>query len=135
LLAGESLGTLLSSQGRQLSPLKRWIGFPSKACGKLYVDAGAGRAILERDGSLLAVGIVGVTGEFQKGDVVSICRQEGDREVELARGLTNYGAAALALIQGLKSQEIAAKLGHRPYEEVIHRNNMVVVQNRPAPGS
>lgn len=130
LLAGENLGTLLTPQGRRLSPLKRWIGFPSKSRGKLLVDDGAGQAIEQRDGSLLAVGVVRVEGEFRKGDVVSICRSNGESEWEVARGLTNYGSADLARIQGLKSQEIAAVLGHRPYEEVVHRNNMVIVGRR-----
>jgi len=132
LLSGENLGTLLTSQGRQLSPLKRWIGFPAKSSGKLLVDEGAGRAIEQRDGSLLAVGIVRVVGEFHKGDVVSICRGADETATEVARGLTNYGSAELERIRGLKSQEIAAVLGHRPYEEVIHRDNMVIVGRSPS---
>lgn len=128
LLAGESLGTLLLPHGPSLSPLKRWIGFPAKARGSLVVDAGAREAILDRGVSLLAVGVKVVRGEFHKGDVVSICLEEEGAVREIARGLSNYDASDLERIRGLKSQEIAAVLGHRPYEEVVHRNNMVLVE-------
>lgn len=137
LTAGESVGTLFLPHAKQLSPLKRWIGFPARSKGKLVVDHGAREAILRQDGSLLAVGIVRIEGDFQKGDVVSISEvtaaaESNDGEnpatVEFARGLTNYSASDLSKIRGLHSREIAGVLGHRPYEEVIHRNNMVVVQ-------
>jgi glutamate 5-kinase len=79
----------------------------------------------------LAVGIVAVEGEFQKGDVVSLCflgEERGTESMrEFARGLTNYSAGELSRIKGSQSQRIAEILGHRPYEEVIHRDNMVLV--------
>lgn len=127
---GDAIGTRFLPHGKPLSPLKRWIGFPAQSRGKVYVDPGAREAILNQEGSLLAVGIVKVDGEFRKGDVISICVSGGaaQPDKEFARGLTNYSSADLEQIRGQKSQKIADVLGHRPYEEVVHRNNMVVVR-------
>ena len=75
--------------------------------------------------SMLAAGIVGTQGEFQKGDVVALCDAEGS---VIARGLTNYSSADVERIKGLKSEKIAHVLGRRPYEEVIHRDNLAIVR-------
>jgi glutamate 5-kinase len=89
----------------------------------LIVDGGARRAI-EQDGrSLLAIGILKVSGHFGKGDVVALC--EADQK-EFARGTTNYGSDDVRRIRGLKTGEIADALGHCPYHEVIHRDNLAV---------
>jgi glutamate 5-kinase len=91
--------------------------------GKMVLDEGAQRAIAEQERSLLAIGVTYVDGHFAKGDVVALYDGNGR---ELARGLTNYNADDLRRIQGLKSDRIAQVLGHRPYEEVVHRDNLVV---------
>ncbi|MFO0870805.1 MAG: glutamate 5-kinase [Pirellulales bacterium] len=130
LLAGESVGTLFVPQARPVSPRKRWIGAPATSRGRILVNVGAQGAIRESHGSLLAVGIVGVEGEFRKGDVVSLLLAAaggGAEGKEFARGLTNYSSADLLRIMGCQSQRIAEILGHRPYEEVIHRDNMVLL--------
>ena len=89
----------------------------------LVLDAGAQRAV-QRDGrSLLPIGVVDVDGDFRKGDVVALSDPDG---VEFARGLTNYDGRDIRRIKGLKTEQIAATLGHCPYDEVIHRDNMVV---------
>ncbi len=124
ILAGEVVGTLLLAQGKTVSPLKRWIGFSAQPRGRIQVDAGASDAIVRQGRSLLAIGIVSVEGTFQKGDVVSIEDPAGQ---EVARGLTNYGSSDLVRIKGLRSQQIAETLGHRPYDEVIHRDNLAVL--------
>jgi glutamate 5-kinase len=66
---------------------------------------------------------VGVQGHFAKGDIVAMCSADGR---EIARGLSNYSADDIRRIQGLRSEQIAAVLGHRPYEEVVHRDNMAL---------
>ncbi len=124
ILAGEPIGTLFIAQGKSISPLKRWIGFSAQPRGRLTLDDGARRAIVEQGRSLLAIGVVAADGEFKKGDVVSLHDIAG---TEVARGLTNYPAAELQRIRGQKSNQIATILGHQPYEEVIHRDNMVIV--------
>lgn len=123
LMAGEELGTLFQARGKSVSPRKRWIGYSVRPRGKLVLDSGARKAIVQEGRSLLAIGIVGVDGEFAKGDVVSLCDESGQ---EIARGLSNYSAADVRKIHGLKSQQIADVLGHRPYEEVVHRDNLLV---------
>jgi glutamate 5-kinase len=123
ILAAEPLGTAFLAQGKSVSPWKRWIGFSVQTRGRLRLDDGAREAIVRRGRSLLAIGIVAVEGEFIKGDAVQICDASGR---EFARGLTNYSAAQVLRILGLRSDQIAEKLGHCPYEEVIHRDNMAV---------
>jgi glutamate 5-kinase len=125
LMAGEPLGTLFLAQGKSITPFKRWLSFSAQVRGRIQVDAGARQAVVEKGRSLLAAGVVGTQGDFQKGDVVALCDAEGK---VIARGLTNYSAADVERIKGLKSEKIAQMLGSRPYEEVIHRDNMAVTQ-------
>jgi glutamate 5-kinase len=124
IFAGETEGTLFLAQGRTVSPKKRWLGFSAKPRGKIYLDDGAQRAICERGTSLLAIGILRAEGRFRKGDVVAICDVQGR---EFARGLTNYPAHEIDRIKGLKSDKISQVLGHQPYEEVVHRDNLALV--------
>lgn len=124
IIAGDAVGTLFVAQKRSLSPLQRWIGFSARPRGKMIVDEGACKAITRHGKSLLAAGIVDTEGEFRKGDVVNVC----DRSHQLvARGLSNYCASDVQRIRGLKSTRIAQVLGCRPYEEVVHRDNLAIV--------
>jgi glutamate 5-kinase len=123
ILAGEPVGTLFVAQGQSVTSRKRWIGFTVKPRGHLALDAGAQEAIQQKGRSLLAIGIVGVEGNFAKGDVVGLRGPDG---AEFARGLTNYGIEDLQRIKGVRTATIASVLGECPYEEVIHRDNMVV---------
>ena len=123
IMAGKVVGTAFLAQGKTVTPWKRWIGFSAQSRGTLLLDGGASRAIREEGRSLLAIGIQSITGEFRKGDVVSVCDPRG---MELGRGLTNYSSADLLRIRGARSQQIEEILGHRPYEEVIHRDNLAL---------
>lgn len=129
IIDGKPVGTLFVAQGSSLSPLQRWIGFSARPRGKVVVDEGACRALVRNGKSLLAAGILDVEGDFRKGDVISIC---DENQEPLARGLSNYGAADIQRIKGLKSNRIAQVLGHRPYEEVVHRDNLAVVRKLTA---
>ena len=121
ILDGQRIGSLFLAQGKSLSPWKRWIGFSAPPRGRLRVDDGAARAVVERGKSLLPIGILAVEGEFDKGDVVSVCSQDGQ---ELARGLTNYCSRHASQIAGVQSRQIADILGVRPYAVVIHCDNL-----------
>lgn len=123
ILAGELEGTLVAAQGQTITSWKRWIGFTAQPRGYLVLDEGARLAIEKKGRSLLAIGIVDCVGEFKKGDVVALRDRGGG---EFARGLSNYAAADVVRIKGLKTGAIAAALGHCPYQEVIHRDNMAV---------
>ncbi len=123
LLAGEALGTVCMPAERKLSARRRWIGHAARAVGKLFVDAGAAKALTENGKSLLASGVTDVSGRFAKGANVAIIGPDGR---QIARGLTNYSAGQIGKIKGLKSGQIAKALGDKPYDEVVHRNNMTL---------
>jgi glutamate 5-kinase len=123
ILAGEPVGTLILAQGSSVAARKRWIGFTVQPRGQLVLDPGARRAVEEQGRSLLPIGVVEVVGSFRKGDVVTLRDADG---AEFARGLTNYRSEDLLRIKGLKTGDIAGVLGHCPYEEVIHRDNLLV---------
>ena len=124
ILGGETVGTLFFAQGPAVASRKRWIGLTAQPCGRLSLDAGAQQAIEQQGRSLLAIGVRRVEGNFQKGDVVSLCREDGQ---EFARGLTNYGSEELRRIAGQPTERIVAILGHCPYDEVVHRDNLVIL--------
>ncbi len=124
LLDGEDLGTYFVPRVQRMSGRKRWIAFSSKARGQVEVDAGAGDALLKRGRSLLASGVVLVTASFGPGDVVDIVC---DNQV-IARGLSNLSSEDIEAVKGCKTSEMKARLGAHMYEEVIHRNNLVLVR-------
>lgn len=124
ILQAEPLGTLFLAQGPAITSKKRWIGFTAQPAGQLQLDAGAVRAIVERRRSLLAIGVLTVIGQFAKGDVVTLADEYG---CELARGLINYHAEEMRKIAGHPSDQIVQLLGHCPYEEVVHRDNLVAL--------
>ncbi|EMI55763.1 glutamate 5-kinase [Rhodopirellula sallentina] len=123
IFAGERVGTLFIPPKRTLRGRRRWIGSAAVVAGSLYLDDGASRAICNQGRSLLAVGIERVEGTFSHGDVVSLIDRN---EQEIARGLVNYRSHEISLIAGRSNAEIESILGHRPYENVIHRNNLVL---------
>lgn len=123
IMAAEQVGTLFVAKGKAVSSRKRWIGFSVQLRGELTMDEGACRAIVQQGRSLLAIGIATSSGDFEIGDVVSILDSQGN---ELARGLSNYSSDEVKRIQGRRSDQIAEILGHCPYQEVIHRDNLLV---------
>ena len=124
ILAGETVGTLFLAKGQTQGARKRWIGLTARPRGHYVVDAGARRALECGANSLLAIGIVEVVGEFEKGDVVGIRDVEGR---EFARGLTNYATAEARLIRGLRTEQARQALGAALYDEVVHRDNLVLI--------
>jgi glutamate 5-kinase len=120
-----SVGTLFLPHGDPLQRRKHWIAHTLKPAGGLTVDAGAHRAIAEQGRSLLPKGILAVRGSFGAGECVSCFDPEGR---EFARGLVTYGSAEVKKIQGLHSKEIEGALGYRMADEVIHRDDLVVLQ-------
>jgi glutamate 5-kinase len=122
ILDGEDVGTLFIPSPKKRSSRSRWIG-AARPAGAIVVDDGATAAIVQKNRSLLAAGIVSVQGEFSPGDVVAIHAGDGR---EIARGLTNYAHAELAKIRGKKTTEVRALLGDAAYDEVVHRDNLVL---------
>jgi glutamate 5-kinase len=123
ILAGEAIGTQFEPQTRTENARKRWIAFGPLPMGKLYIDAGAVKALCESRKSLLAAGITQVEGEFMADDAIQICNLEGK---EIARGLANYSRQEIEKIKGHHSEEIAAILGYAGPETIVHRDNLVL---------
>jgi glutamate 5-kinase len=118
ILAGGEVGTFFKPQG-QMSAVKRWIAYGASTKGQISVNEGAKEAILQ-GASLLPVGVTGVLGHFDAGDVVSLVDQNN---LEFARGDSNYNSGELSLIKGFKIAEIRKKLGiSRPKDVIEHRN-------------
>jgi len=122
ILKGEAIGTQFEPQPRPVNARKHWIANVLIPAGKLYLDAGAVKAIADAGKSLLAAGITEIRGEFLSGDAVQLCDSEGR---EIARGLVNYSSVELRKIQGCHSDKIAEILGYAGAETVLHRDNLV----------
>ncbi|MDR3153061.1 MAG: glutamate 5-kinase [Deltaproteobacteria bacterium] len=129
LMDGEDLGTFFRPSGRPRRARKHWLAFAARPKGRLFVDAGAAKAITEQGKSLLPKGVRGLQGLFAAGDAVNIMSQEG--ESLLGVGLVNYPSPELTRIMGLASHEIEGILGFCHSEEVIHRDNLVIY-DKPA---
>jgi len=123
VVAGEPVGTLFAS-GSRLASRKHWLAFTAHPRGRVLVDAGAVRALVERGRSLLPAGILEVEGSFGIGDPIS-CVDEDDRE--FARGLTAYASADVKRIQGVSTRRITQLLGYSNGDEVIHRDDLVLL--------
>jgi glutamate 5-kinase len=125
LLHGEPLGTYFAPKADRLGARKRWIAFAVPPQGRLTVDAGAVKALTLGGKSLLPSGVVKIEGDFAAGEVVAVCGEADGRE--FARGLVNFDAPELARIRGVKTREIEPRLGYKSFEEVIHRDNLVIL--------
>ncbi|MCM8779236.1 MAG: glutamate 5-kinase [Candidatus Omnitrophica bacterium] len=125
IMNGEEIGTLFLPQEKKLSSRKQWMLFNLSPKGKIYIDRGAKEAILKKGKSLLSAGIVKIEGDFSEADLVSIL--DGETKREIGQGITNYSSEELSKIKGLKTSEIEKVLGYKYYDEVIHRDNLVIL--------
>jgi len=124
LLNKEQIGTKFLPV-KKFTQRERWIAFGMRVKGRIYIDNGAKEAVILKNKSLLPSGIVKVDGKFRTGDMVSICDLQGK---EVARGFVYYSSEEIEKIKGRKSSEIPSILGEdKGYEEVIHRDNMVIL--------
>ncbi len=124
LFSDPGRGTFFVPAKGKLSNRKCWIGFTVKPKGGIKIDDGAVLAIREKGKSLLAGGIIDVFGDFGVGAPVELTDRDDQR---LAVGLVNYSAGDIKKIKGLNTTQIKARLGHKPYDEVIHRDNLTVL--------
>jgi glutamate 5-kinase len=129
ILRGEEVGTLFIPSRSRMQSRKRWLAFASLPRGGIVVDAGARGALVVGGKSLLPSGVRGTQKTFRAGDVVSLVDQAGQ---EFGRGLANYSRDEVEKIKGLKSDEIAGVLGAKTYDEVVHRDNLVILEAAPA---
>ncbi|MBN1384421.1 MAG: glutamate 5-kinase [Elusimicrobia bacterium] len=102
---------------------KKWIAFGARTSGKILIDDGAAKAVIEKGKSLLPAGIVDIEGKFERGEAVSIIHADK----EIAKGLVSYSSEDIKKIKGHKSSDIENILHRKEYEEVIHKDNLVIV--------
>ena len=121
---GTAIGTRVAPAANQLEHRKRWIMGSAGATGHLIVDGGAVTALRDRGRSLLPAGVKDVEGAFERGETIEVRDTEGRR---VAAGITNYGSSEVLRIRGLRSDLIAETLGYAYGDEVIHRDNLVLL--------
>lgn len=124
IAAGESDGTLLLADQAPLAARKQWLAGQLQVKGTLVLDDGASRVLRQQGRSLLAVGVTSIEGTFTRGELVSCVDSQG---AEVSRGLVNYSSEEAQLIKGRATEDIVDILGYRDDEELIHRDNMVVI--------
>lgn len=125
LMSGASIGTFLEAQCLPLKARKQWLADHLQISGRVTVDAGAAQALRNEGKSLLPVGITSVCGEFERGTVIAVLDEDGR---DIARGLINYNAAETRRIAGHSSSEIENLLGYVDEPELIHRDNLIILQ-------
>lgn len=123
--AGESVGTLLLADQAPLAARKQWLVGQLQVRGTLVLDEGASKVLRQQGRSLLAVGVTAVKGSFTRGELVSCIDNQGN---EVCRGLVNYSSEEAQLIQGKSTEQFVDILGYLEDEELIHRDNLVVVR-------
>ena len=126
VIDGEDMGTLLTAQISPLNARKRWIAGHLRAKGTLSLDAGAVSALRDRGVSLLAAGVTRVEGEFLRGDVVRCVSAQGSL---IAQGLSNYSSTELDKLKGLNSEVFGQVIDHPVEPEVLHRDNLVLLED------
>jgi glutamate 5-kinase len=122
--SGERVGTLFPAPSSKIESRKRWMASGLASHGRIIVDRGAVRALTKGTGSLLAAGIVAVTGVFRRGDIVDVVSEDGSR---VASGIANYDSDDVRKVQGKHSDAMATALDRLFGDEIVHRNNMVVL--------
>jgi glutamate 5-kinase len=123
-LAGERVGTLFRATGRRRPARLLWLQHATEPAGRLLLDDGAVRAVVERGASLLAAGVTGATGDFHAGDPVDLTGPDG---AVIGRGLVNYGAEELPQLLGRSTRWLEAQLGPAYAREVVHRDDLVLL--------
>ena len=123
IITGKQIGTLFNPQER-LPSIKRWIAYGASVKGKIFVNDGAKKAILQ-GASLLPVGVVKIMGTFNEGDVASLVDQDC---VEFAKGNPNYNSGEINIIKGLKTNQIKKALGYIRRKEVVARKNICIMK-------
>ena len=127
ILKGEEVGSIFHPSSKKMSSKEKWLTHSALSKGELVVDEGAYRALTEKKKSLLARGILDCKGTFQLGDAVDLVNSGGE---QFARGIINYSFSEMSRIKGKQTDEIPSVLGYERTDEVIHRNNLVILEGK-----
>jgi glutamate 5-kinase len=120
----QDIGTFLQSREFKLVARKKWLADNLKLKGKIYIDQGAEKALVDQGKSLLVAGVVKVTGNFDRGEVIQCVNESGS---EILKGLVNYNSEEVKRIIGVSSDKIETILGYVNESSLIHRNNMIII--------
>jgi len=123
IVSGEQVGTVFWPSANKMENKKRWIAYSSNICGQIYVDEGASLVLAKQGKSLLPSGVTRVEGDFDMGNTVSIIDPDGR---EIGRGIVNYSSGEIDRIKGAQTRDITRILGYKDFDEVVHRNNLVL---------
>ena len=124
VICGEEVGTLVLAETASLTSRKHWIAYSLRPQGKIFVDSGASDVLRREGRSLLPSGVTAVEGNFNRGACVRICDHSGG---EFARGITDYASSEVSMVLGRRSSEIEEILGFRYGDEIVHRDNLVLL--------
>ena len=124
ILRGSAIGTIFPAKHNRLQTRKGWLAFGARIQGSVVVDSGCEKAITMKCSSLLSAGIIAIDGKFEHGNTVRVVSEAGR---EIARGISNYSSDDIRKIMGRHTDEITEILGNKPYDEIIHRDNLVVL--------
>ncbi len=123
VLSDDRCATLFVPSDKKMSSRHRWIAYAGQSCGKIIVDNGALNALTEKGKSLLPAGVKSVHGTFRAGDKVEIV---SENNTVIGSGLVNYSSDDASLLRGCRTSEIPQRIGHKSFDEIIHRNNLVI---------
>jgi len=121
---GRETGTIFVAKQPKIKARKRWLAYSSGSKGAVKVDSGAKEALVRKNRSLLASGVLGHSGRFNVGDAIGVVDENNK---EFAKGITNYSSSELNKIKGRNTKDIEKILGYKYYDEVIHRDNLVIL--------
>ena len=124
VLNGQNIGTVFPARESHLRVRKSWLAFGKRLAGEIVVDAGCAAAMRDKGSSLLPAGVVACAGDFAAGSTVRVLTET---QQEIARGIVNFDMSTLSRVMGHKSEEITRLVGENVPEEVIHRDNMVLM--------
>ena len=124
VFSGEDIGTMFLPQNSGLSDKKRWIGYATNIIGQIKVNNGAKKALVEKEKSLLPIGVIDVIHDFNKGDVISIVDEDDN---EFARGIVNYDSESCRKVIGSHSDNIIKILGFKNYDAIVTRDNITIL--------
>ena len=125
IIDGEEIGTWFNPNEKALHAKKRWLAFGTEIKGKIIIDDGASRALIKDQKSLLPSGIIDIEGNFNEGQIVLVVDSYGN---EIGRGITNYNYKELNILKGSKTWDIDKIIPFKNYDEIIHRDNMVITK-------